>query len=77
MCSICLDEFSDEEKVIQLLCHRSHIFHQNCLKDHVLKSVNDACFLIDKWYNENFIFNRSRNLSNIDFDGRIQDSIND
>ena len=31
-CSICLENFSREDKVIQLKCHKTHIFHDECAK---------------------------------------------
>jgi hypothetical protein len=35
-CSLCLDEFSEGEELLQLKC--SHVFHEQCLGPWVLKS---------------------------------------
>jgi hypothetical protein len=30
-CAICLEDYEAEDKVIQLSCHESHVFHFECL----------------------------------------------
>lgn len=39
-CSICIDNFSEDQEVIKLPCN--HIFHLNCIKSH-LTSYNNKC----------------------------------
>jgi Ring finger domain len=36
-CAICLNEFGKDEQVVQLKCHPSHIFHENCIGDTIKK----------------------------------------
>ena len=31
-CSICLDDFKDDQLVVQLECSKFHIFHEHCMK---------------------------------------------
>ena len=31
-CAICLAEYEDESQVIQLTCHKNHIYHRDCLR---------------------------------------------
>ncbi|KRX08774.1 hypothetical protein PPERSA_08085 [Pseudocohnilembus persalinus] len=33
LCSICLEIFEKDNKIIQLPCHYKHIFHQKCIKN--------------------------------------------
>jgi len=39
-CSICIDNFSEDQEVIKLPCN--HLFHLNCIKSH-LTSYNNKC----------------------------------
>ena len=31
-CAICMDRFLEDEKVVQLACHETHVYHKTCLK---------------------------------------------
>ena len=39
MCSICLDEYTDDDKIIKLTCN--HIYHKGCIKEWF--KVNKNC----------------------------------
>ena len=30
-CSICFDRFTEKQRVVQLACHESHVFHKTCI----------------------------------------------
>ncbi len=40
VCSICIDEFQEEQEIIKLSCN--HIFHYNCIKSYLL-NYNNKC----------------------------------
>ena len=42
MCAICFAEFKKHDDVVQLRCHRNHIFHAKCLED-LLNSGHRNC----------------------------------
>eukprot|EP00356_Strombidium_inclinatum_P015459 CAMPEP_0170491872 /NCGR_PEP_ID=MMETSP0208-20121228/11304_1 /TAXON_ID=197538 /ORGANISM="Strombidium inclinatum, Strain S3" /LENGTH=66 /DNA_ID=CAMNT_0010767517 /DNA_START=800 /DNA_END=997 /DNA_ORIENTATION=+ len=39
-CAICLGDFVGKDEVVQLMCHRNHVFHFKCLKQ-FLENVRD------------------------------------
>ena len=41
MCIICLEEFVRGERIAQLQCHKTHIFHSDCIN--AWKSKNNQC----------------------------------
>ncbi|KRW98933.1 hypothetical protein PPERSA_00760 [Pseudocohnilembus persalinus] len=53
-CVICLDKFIDKEKIVQLKCHKKHIFHINCIQSWLQN--NNYCPLC-KFKFENFDIN--------------------
>ena len=34
-CSICFEPYKKDDQVLQLKCHKSHIFHYDCIKEWV------------------------------------------
>ena len=34
-CPICLEDYEDQHSVIQLKCHKNHIYHRDCLKKYL------------------------------------------
>jgi len=40
-CSICLHDFADKEKVCPLPCHKTHVFHIECLSEWITR--NSCC----------------------------------
>lgn len=42
-CIICLEEYQNDQKVIKLECHKSHMFHSECLREYVSKIKKDKC----------------------------------
>ena len=41
-CSICLENFRQNQRVVQLTCHRFHIFHRDCIDDWVSSGHNNC-----------------------------------
>mmetsp|Transcript_13245 Transcript_13245/g.20691 ORF Transcript_13245/g.20691 Transcript_13245/m.20691 type:complete len:178 (-) Transcript_13245:61-594(-) len=37
-CAICLCEYEEKDKVVQLKCHRNHVFHQQCLEQFLVNA---------------------------------------
>lgn len=37
-CSICLVHFKEDDQILQLRCHNSHIFHKDCISEWVRQS---------------------------------------
>ena len=35
ICIFCYAHFQDNEQVLQLKCHRNHVFHRNCFQRHL------------------------------------------
>lgn len=42
MCVVCTEEFKSEDLIVQLHCHKSHIFHASCIEK-CLNSGNNLC----------------------------------
>ena len=40
-CVICLEDYADKEKVVELDCNDKHLFHMKCMEEWVVK--NDIC----------------------------------
>jgi hypothetical protein len=40
-CPICLSDFSNEDVVLQLQCHRNHIFHRACIRQFIEKTSSN------------------------------------
>ena len=32
-CPICIGEFHEQERIIQLKCHRNHVYHHDCFEE--------------------------------------------
>jgi len=41
-CRICLDEFVDSDKVIQLKCNVNHVYHHICFERYIEAQVNQG-----------------------------------
>ena len=38
-CAICLESFTQEDKIIEMNCDKRHIFHEKCIEDWLMKKL--------------------------------------
>ena len=41
-CTVCLSEFDENEEIVELECHESHIFHYDCIENWIARG-NREC----------------------------------
>ena len=61
-CSICALEFTNKDFVIQLMCSKGHVFHEDCISDWIKVQLN--CPLCRKDIEEKEIRSVSSDISN-------------
>ena len=42
-CTICMEMLQAEDEVVQLRCHKSHVFHYTCLETYLNRSIKKEC----------------------------------
>lgn len=59
MCVICTEEYKNKDKVIQLKCNDKHVFHEECIRQWIVKKAICPTCRFD--LNEDYLRNHSEN----------------